>query len=140
MINARVSLTVLCGIALLLPVCVEADPPGDGAPPPDSGSVDPFLEYLESLGRETDRAFSDQIRARVPISDGEIDSLIAVYEETGEAPDGGDCPAPAPPAAELTVAPGDAVSANIPEGYASTCSFVISAPSRVVSRYSSTTR
>lgn len=55
--------------------------------PADSSSVDPFFEYLESLERETDRSFSETSLERIPISGAEIDSLVGVFEETGELPD-----------------------------------------------------
>lgn len=54
---------------------------------PDSASVDPFQQYLESLSFESDDSFSDQSLEMISVSDAEIDSLAKVFDETGELPD-----------------------------------------------------
>ena len=85
----RIAAALACGALLLaVPLVAAGGPPNHDAPsPPDSVAADPFLQYLESLGQDSDSSFSGYSLEKLPISGGQIDSLVGIYEETGEVPD-----------------------------------------------------
>lgn len=60
-----------------------SEPPTALKPPP--AEVDPLQQYLKGLSDSTNSYFDDEALRSLSISDAEVDSLLRVYEETGDA-------------------------------------------------------